>query len=188
MISIELKTVQHYNIWNKLLLETFIAYLFLKQERYWSDIQIHFLLNQYCASSVQDFKNIFLHDFQLCQPLLPDVCSSHRPFKNIQIIPKPTFILEYLINEELLLQEIEVGRVFLQLTHNLVHLRSAHLVYHFFRQPWDWIVTNFSSISLAILNCLQFQLELFPPCSYYTGWGLGKESPKWALESCAGQQ
>ena len=42
---------------------------------------------------------------------------------------------QYLINEELLLQEIEVGRVFLQVGHNFFHLGSAHLPDQILRTP-----------------------------------------------------
>ena len=61
----------------------------------------------------------------------------------------PKLILrQYLINEELLLQEIEIGRVFLQVFHNFFHLGSPHL-------PDQTLRTPISGPKLY-----------YPPCSY----------------------
>ena len=96
---------------------------------------------------MQKLKYVNLHGLRQCQPPLPNGCLSHRPFKihsidvclshrhkQIQTMPK-LILRQYLINEELLLQEIEIGRVFLQVFHNFFHLGSPHLPDQILKTP-----------------------------------------------------
>ena len=47
--------------------------MFLEQERFLNSFSV--------VIKVQNLKYVNLHDLQQCQPPLPDVCLSHRPFR-----------------------------------------------------------------------------------------------------------